>query len=155
MKAYGLPVQSCAWKPVTANAQIFNGKDAAASVVSTKRGHGPTGASGRPVVTVAAAASSSSASSSSPREKQVVPSQRQPPQPPASTAGSGPPRAASPDLEACHLSSKQLEDLMEDDCGGPVSNGDPMLSSPHLSSPASSSHYSDVLSPADSMDLAA
>ena len=70
------------------------------------------------------------------------------------------------DLDECHhhLSTKQLEDLMEDDdCHGPVvSNGDPMLSSPHLlSSPAS--HYSranvdnDALSPdaADSMDLAA
>lgn len=70
-----------------------------------------------------------------------------------------------PDIvtEACHLSSKQLEELMDDDCHGPVSNGDPMLSSPHLSphgvmpSPASSSHYSandDALTP-DSMDLAA
>ena len=76
--------------------------------------------------------------------------------------------------EACHLSSKQLEELMDDDCcNGPVSNGDPMLSSPHLSpndvmgsSPASSisgaaSHYSsngddctNGLSP-DSMDLTA
>lgn len=69
------------------------------------------------------------------------------------------------DLEAaaCHLTSKQLEEFMDDDCHGPVSSGDPMLSSPHLSphgilpSPASSgSHYSandDVLTP-DSMDLA-
>ena len=76
--------------------------------------------------------------------------------------------------QACHLSSKQLEELMDDDCcNGPVSNGDPMLSSPHLSpndvmgsSPASSisgaaSHYSNsgddctnALSP-DSMDLTA
>ena len=79
--------------------------------------------------------------------------------------------------EACHLSSKQLEELMDDDCcNGPVSNGDPMLSSPHLSpndgimgsSPASSisgapsSIYSNsngddctsALSP-DSMDLTA
>ncbi len=71
-----------------------------------------------------------------------------------------------PDIvtDACHLSSKQLEELMDDDCHGPVSSGDPMLSSPHLSphgilpSPASSiSHYSasndDALTP-DSMDLA-
>ena len=65
--------------------------------------------------------------------------------------------------DACPLSCKQLEELMDDDCHGPVSNGDPMLSSPHLSphdvmsSPAPSSHYStndDALSP-DSMDLAA
>ena len=67
-----------------------------------------------------------------------------------------------------------MEELMDDDCcNGPVSNGDPMLSSPHLSpndvmgsSPASSisgaaSHYStngddctNGLSP-DSMDLTA
>ena len=69
-----------------------------------------------------------------------------------------------PDLEtACNLTSKQLEEFMDDDCQGPVSSGDPMLSSPHLSpygivpSPASSgSHYSandDALTP-DSMDLA-
>ena len=83
-------------------------------------------------------------------------------------------RPATPDLEAaCHLSSKQLEELMEDGGDCPVSNGDPMLSSPHLSpfcgshqhhaaisSPsAASSAYSDAggpaLSPADSMDLAA
>lgn len=78
--------------------------------------------------------------------------------------------SAVSDLEACHLSAKQLEDLMEDDdCQGPVSNGDPMLSSPHLSPhgaimTASSSPHSgysngnsdDALSPtsaADSMDL--
>ena len=75
--------------------------------------------------------------------------------------------------EACHLASKQLEELMDDDCS-PVlaSNGrDPMLSSPHgalsvcgndvMSSPGSgsshSSHYStngdDALSE-DTMDLA-
>ena len=59
-----------------------------------------------------------------------------------------------------HLSTKQLEDLMEDDdCQGPVSNGDPMLSSPHLlASPASSSAYSSpsaAAAGADSMDLAA
>ena len=68
-----------------------------------------------------------------------------------------------PDLEGCHLTSKQLEEFMDDDCHGPVTSGDPMLSSPHLSphdvlpSPASSgSHYSandDALTP-DSMDLA-
>ena len=70
-----------------------------------------------------------------------------------------------PDLEAaCPLTSKQLEEFMDDDCQGPVSSGDPMLSSPHLSplgvlpSPASSgSHYSandDVALTPDSMDLA-
>ena len=68
-----------------------------------------------------------------------------------------------PDMEGC-LTSKQLEEFMDDDCHGPVSSGDPMLSSPHLSphgvlpSPASSgSHYSanddNALTP-DSMDLA-
>ena len=66
-------------------------------------------------------------------------------------------------LIGCHLTSKQLEEFMDDDCHGPVTSGDPMLSSPHLSphdvlpSPASSgSHYSandDALTP-DSMDLA-
>ena len=58
--------------------------------------------------------------------------------------------------DGCPLSCKQLEELMDDDCHGPVSTGDPMLSSPHLSShdvmssPAPSSHYStndDALSP--------
>lgn len=51
-----------------------------------------------------------------------------------------------PDLvteEATSLSMSQLEDLMEDDTGGPVHSGDPMLSSPHLpplSSPAACHH---------------
>jgi len=77
--------------------------------------------------------------------------------------------STSPDLEA--FSSAQLKEWMDDDASGPVSNGDPMLSSPHLSpvyygqnmnsSPASSSlsHYSDQgLSPSaaaagDAMDM--
>ena len=33
---------------------------------------------------------------------------------------------------AAALSLSQFEDLMEDDTGGPVHGGDPMLSSPHL-----------------------
>jgi hypothetical protein len=61
--------------------------------------------------------------------------------------------------DSLDLSSKQFEDLMDDDCHGPVSNGDPMLSSPHLSpngvmsSPASSSHYS--TEDADGIELVA
>ncbi|XP_014468677.1 PREDICTED: transcription factor EC isoform X2 [Dinoponera quadriceps] len=52
-----------------------------------------------------------------------------------------------PDLvteEATSLSMSQLEDLMEDDTGGPVHGGDPMLSSPHLpplSPPATACHH--------------
>ncbi|RLU15679.1 hypothetical protein DMN91_011434 [Ooceraea biroi] len=52
-----------------------------------------------------------------------------------------------PDLvteEATSLSMSQLEDLMEDDTGGPVHGGDPMLSSPHLpplSPPAAACHH--------------
>ncbi|XP_046619284.1 microphthalmia-associated transcription factor isoform X2 [Neodiprion virginianus] len=46
--------------------------------------------------------------------------------------------------ETSTLSISQLEDLMEDDTGGPVHGGDPMLSSPHLpplSPPASACHH--------------
>ncbi|KAL6437890.1 hypothetical protein ACFW04_004307 [Cataglyphis niger] len=52
-----------------------------------------------------------------------------------------------PDLavtEEASLSMSQLEDLMEDDTGGPVHGGDPMLSSPHLpplSPPAAACHH--------------
>lgn len=45
---------------------------------------------------------------------------------------------------AAALSMSQLEDLMEDDAGGPVHSGDPMLSSPHLpplSPPAPPCHH--------------
>lgn len=46
--------------------------------------------------------------------------------------------------EASALSMAQFEDLMEDDAGGPVHGGDPMLSSPHLpplSPPAPACHH--------------
>ncbi|XP_012252484.2 microphthalmia-associated transcription factor isoform X2 [Athalia rosae] len=46
--------------------------------------------------------------------------------------------------ETSTLSISQLEDLMEDDTGGPVHGGDPMLSSPHLpplSPPAPACHH--------------
>ncbi|XP_025158448.1 microphthalmia-associated transcription factor isoform X2 [Harpegnathos saltator] len=52
-----------------------------------------------------------------------------------------------PDLvteEATSLSMSQFEDFMEDDTGGPVHGGDPMLSSPHLpplSPPAAACHH--------------
>ncbi|XP_071558628.1 transcription factor Mitf isoform X1 [Temnothorax nylanderi] len=53
-----------------------------------------------------------------------------------------------PDLavteEATSLSMSHFEDLMEDDTGGPVHGGDPMLSSPHLpplSPPATGCHH--------------
>lgn len=45
--------------------------------------------------------------------------------------------------ETSVLSLAQFEDLMEDDGGGPVHGGDPMLSSPHLpplSPPESACH---------------
>eukprot|EP00095_Tigriopus_kingsejongensis_P010199 maker-scaffold2677_size13385-snap-gene-0.4 protein:Tk10199 transcript:maker-scaffold2677_size13385-snap-gene-0.4-mRNA-1 annotation:"microphthalmia-associated transcription factor-like isoform x2" len=76
------------------------------------------------------------------------------------------PSSGTTDLDSCQLSASSLQDFMDEDCEGPVSNGDPMLSSPHLSphgviaSPTSSSHYSTgngddsgALSP-DSMELA-
>ncbi|KAK0174124.1 hypothetical protein PV328_007235 [Microctonus aethiopoides] len=57
-------------------------------------------------------------------------------------------RRKMPDIvteETAILSMAQFEDLMEDDMGGPVHGGDPMLSSPHLpplSPPASACHHS-------------
>ena len=146
MKAYGIPVQSVVWKQPTSVANGSGGTngagligafvktDAAVATVRTVSGSNNSNS------TAEAVAADSTGHQGSITVKQEV-----------------------PDLEACHLTSKQLEEFMDDDCHGPVSSGDPMLSSPHLSphgvlpSPASSgSHYSandDALTP-DSMDLA-
>ena len=153
MKAYGIPVQSYTWRPANSPSALF-----AKAAEAQQQHHSQqlmaaannSNSSGCKTTTVVVTTSPSPCSSSSPG---------------GTTASTISERPISPDLEACHLSTKQLEDLMDDECQGPVSNGDPMLSSPHLSphgvmsSPASSSHYSttndDALSPADSMDLAA
>ncbi len=177
MKAYGIPVQpsTFAWKPATAASPLLNGAAAAAAAPKAPAAAVPTvAAAAAPAVattirgiTVAAAAANGlnvvasgraaklAAAATAATTTTTVNSRLRAPSSPA-------PPVVDPMMEAAvHLSSKQLEDLMDDDCGGPVSNGDPMLSSPHLSpygvmsSPASSSHYSDALSPADSMDLAA
>lgn len=133
MKAFGIPVQASAWKP--ASTLFTNGSKDFDKAPPTP-----------PVENTSQMATQPQHTSPSPIVVSVS--------------------SSKVDLDECHhhLSTKQLEDLMEDDdCHGPVvSNGDPMLSSPHLlSSP--SSHYSranvdnDALSPeaADSMDLAA
>ena len=151
MKAYGIPVQTYTWKPVstTNNSNNNNNNNNPASVAgTTATALSKLVASSSPRLTINGKLGGNSSASA----------------------------AAVSDLEACHLSAKQLEDLMEDDdCQGPVSNGDPMLSSPHLSphgailTTASSSphsgysngggggnHSDDALSPtsaADSMDL--
>ena len=140
MKAYGIPVSTVVWKqPAASNGTGSNG-------VSTNNGH---------VVKVTesirtVAAGTTAITPDSPTTTTVV-----------STSSI---KQEVPDgMEGC-LTSKQLEEFMDDDCHGPVSSGDPMLSSPHLSphgvlpSPASSgSHYSanddNALTP-DSMDLA-
>ena len=89
MKAYGIPVQSYTWKPAsTAATSLF---DSAAGSVKSE----PTLASvnSSSSVTVATGAGSTHAR---------------------------PKAADTPDHlhEACHLSTKQLEDLMDDDCSG-------------------------------------
>ena len=139
MKAFGIPVQTYTWKPATTTNSNNNNNNNNTATATTG-------------TTTATALSKLVASS------------------PRLSINGKPGGAAISDLEACHLSAKQLEDLMEDDdCQGPVSNGDPMLSSPHLSPhgaimTASSSPHSgysngnsdDALSPtsaADSMDL--
>lgn len=138
MKAYGIPLQPYAWKPATPTTTLF---------VNSKPVDKPTLASNGTGVTATLAAHARLATAA----QQAMCDK--------------PPISPTDPLDGVHMSTKELDDLMEDDCRGPVSNGDPMLSSPHLSpqgvmsSPASSSHYSggndDVLSPSDSMDLAA
>ena len=147
MKAYGIPVQSVVWKQPTS---VANGS----SNGSVTNGAGLLG------VTVRNSVNSSGNNGSVTNNGETATSTTHV-QPAVATSLSV--KQEVPDLEACHLTSKQLEEFMDDDCHGPVSSGDPMLSSPHLSphgvlpSPASSgSHYSandDALTP-DSMDLA-
>lgn len=148
MKAYGIPVQTAVvWKPT--NTAV----PSAASAVTVNGANSLIGAfvkSDSIVRTVSSCSNNDSVVDSSSKSNGTT----------SITV-----KQEVPDLEAaaCHLTSKQLEEFMDDDCHGPVSSGDPMLSSPHLSphgilpSPASSgSHYSandDALTP-DSMDLA-
>jgi len=141
MKAYGIPVQSVVWKqPASAASNgVVNGSASTNGHVAVKV-----------TESIRTVASNTSITPDSPTTTTVV-----------STSSI---KQEVPDgMEGC-LTSKQLEEFMDDDCHGPVSSGDPMLSSPHLSphgvlpSPASSgSHYSDnhdnALTP-DSMDLA-
>ncbi len=90
MKACGIPVQSFAWKPVNATTTAAMKAAPAVNTTTTIRGI----AVARPV-----AASNTTTTTATTLKR----------------------RPATPDLEAaCHLSSKQLEDLMDDDCGGPV-----------------------------------
>lgn len=138
MKAYGIPVQSVVWKQPAASS---NGTGS--NGVSATNGHVVK-------VTESIRTVANTITPDSPTTTTVV-----------STSSI---KQEVPDgMEGC-LTSKQLEEFMDDDCHGPVSSGDPMLSSPHLSphgvlpSPASSgSHYSanddNALTP-DSMDLA-
>ena len=89
MKAYGIPVQSYTWKPAsTAATSLFD--SAAASVKSEP--------------TLASVNSSSSVTVATG----------------AGSAHARPKASDTPDHlhEACHLSTKQLEDLMDDDCSG-------------------------------------
>ena len=39
----------------------------------------------------------------------------------------------STNISTSQFCTKSLDEFIDDECGGPVSNGDPMLSSPHLS----------------------
>ena len=139
MKAYGIPVQSVVWKQPAASSNGTGSNGVSA------------GTNGHVVkVTESIRTVANTITPDSPTTTTVV-----------STSSI---KQEGPDgMEGC-LTSKQLEEFMDDDCHGPVSSGDPMLSSPHLSphgvlpSPASSgSHYSanddNALTP-DSMDLA-
>lgn len=152
MKAYGIPMQTAVvWKPTN------TAPTAAASAVTVNGANSLIGAFVKSDSIVRTVSSCSNDSSVTPVDS-VVNSK-------VNGTTSITVKQEVPDLEAaaCHLTSKQLEEFMDDDCHGPVSSGDPMLSSPHLSphgilpSPASSgSHYSandDALTP-DSMDLA-
>ena len=159
MKAYGIPVQSYVFKPASASVTSANGGSLIGTFVKAESitSNSTSAATLRTVTTVTTngngVTNSSSEADSTHSACTAV----------TASVATVNVKQEMPDLEGCHLTSKQLEEFMDDDCHGPVTSGDPMLSSPHLSphdvlpSPASSgSHYSandDVLTP-DSMDLA-
>jgi hypothetical protein len=140
MKAYGIPVQSFVSKQPTSSASgsligayVKTDSSASGTVLRAAQSSSPV-----TVVTTASVESSIASVKS--------------------------PALIKSEVDDCHLTSKHLElEFMDDDFHGPVSSGDPMLSSPHLSphgimpSPVSSgSLYSandDALTP-DSMDMA-
>lgn len=135
MKAYGIPVQSVTWKPASApqSTPAATAANAAVAAALASNNLATTAATifkaaqlgDKVVVTTTTSSSSSSPSSSNPSPVAALVT-------PARLLSDLKPDASA--LEPCQLSSKQLEDLMDDDdCSGPVSNGDPMLSSPHLS----------------------
>lgn len=144
LNAYGIPIDSCTWKAVPTTAVLL-GK---ASTVAPSTTHPQSAPNSNPRhgAKAAAAAATTPTTTTTGTNTTVI---RRLPVNHAMTKGPCPP--TPPDMEACHLSSKQLEDLMDDEEGGPVSNGDPMLSSPHLSPhlssssspPPSSHHYED------------
>ena len=158
MKAYGIPVQSYVFKPASASVTSANGGSLIGTFVKAESITSNSTSALRNVVTAVTTNGNGTVSNNSGEADSTHTV--------ATTAASVTTvnvKQEMPDLEGCHLTSKQLEEFMDDDCHGPVTSGDPMLSSPHLSphdvlpSPASSgSHYSandDALTP-DSMDLA-
>ena len=158
MKAYGIPVQSYVFKPASASVTSANGGSLIGTFVKAESITSNSRSALRTVtaVTTNGTGTVNNGGEAADSTHTVTASV-------ASSATTVNVKQEMPDLEGCHLTSKQLEEFMDDDCHGPVTSGDPMLSSPHLSphdvlpSPASSgSHYSandDALTP-DSMDLA-
>jgi len=156
MKAYGIPVQSYVFKPASASVTSANGGSLIGTFVKAESitSNSGTSATLRTVTAIHTTGNSNGGINSREADSTHTAS---------SVVSTVNVKQEMPDLEGCHLTSKQLEEFMDEDCHGPVTSGDPMLSSPHLSphdvlpSPASSgSHYSnndDALTP-DSMDLA-
>jgi hypothetical protein len=156
MKAYGIPVQSYVFKPASASVTSANGGSLIGTFVKAESitSNSGTSATLRTVTAIHTTGNSNGGTNSREADSTHTAS---------SVVSTVNVKQEMPDLEGCHLTSKQLEEFMDEDCHGPVTSGDPMLSSPHLSphdvlpSPASSgSHYSnndDALTP-DSMDLA-
>ena len=154
MKAYGIPVQSYVFKPASASVTSANGGSLIGTFVKAESITSNSTSALRTVTAVTTNGNGTVNSTEADSTHTVVAT---------ASVNTVNVKQEMPDLEGCHLTSKQLEEFMDDDCHGPVTSGDPMLSSPHLSphdvlpSPASSgSHYSandDALTP-DSMDLA-
>ena len=144
MKAYGIPVQSVVWKqPCTTASPLSSATSVATAAVTPANGAflgafvkaEPSSSTSGTLVRTISTSSNNTCNSEADSTVTVT----------ASTPITV--KQELPDLETASFTSKQLEEFMDDDCHGPVTSGDPMLSSPHLSphdvlpSPASSGKY--------------
>ena len=128
MKAYGIPVQSYVFKPASASVTSANGGSLIGTFVKAESitSNSGTSATLRTVTAIHTTGNSNGGGTNS-READSTHTA-------SSVVSTVNVKQEMPDLEGCHLTSKQLEEFMDEDCHGPVTSGDPMLSSPHLTS---------------------